>query len=117
MKNVTITLDETVAQWARVEAAKAGKSLSRWIGERLENERRRDEATTRSLSDWMKEPLWQSTEGALPSRAELYEQHYDRPGFRGHEHGGLHEGPARPLEGGEGHGVADGARTDETSRR
>jgi hypothetical protein len=35
MKNVTITLDETVAQWARVEAAKAGMSLSRWIGARL----------------------------------------------------------------------------------
>ena len=29
MKNVTITLDENLAAWVRVEAAKAGKSVSR----------------------------------------------------------------------------------------
>ncbi|MEX0852560.1 MAG: hypothetical protein WD036_04650 [Bauldia sp.] len=39
MKNVTITLNEDTALWARVEAAKAGKSLSRWIGEKLEVEK------------------------------------------------------------------------------
>ena len=41
MKNVTITLDETVARWARVEAAKAGKSLSRWVGDHLQAEMRK----------------------------------------------------------------------------
>jgi hypothetical protein len=46
MKNVTITLDEAVAQWARVEAAKAGKSLSRWIGERLTTEMRKPTPAT-----------------------------------------------------------------------
>ncbi len=39
MKNVTVTLDEEIARWARVEAAKAGKSLSRWISDRLEREK------------------------------------------------------------------------------
>ncbi|MGV8839866.1 MAG: hypothetical protein ACWA6X_06130 [Bauldia sp.] len=67
-----------MAQWVRVEAAKAGKSLSRWIGERLDDQMRHGEASQRSLADWLKEPLWQSTEGALPTRTELYEQHYDR---------------------------------------
>ena len=38
MKNVTITLDEKVAHWARVEAAKSGMSLSRWIGTVLARE-------------------------------------------------------------------------------
>ena len=41
MKNVTISMDEDTARWARIEAAKAEKSLSRWIGEKLEAERKR----------------------------------------------------------------------------
>jgi len=35
MKNVTITLDEEVARWARIRAAKEDTSLSRLIGELL----------------------------------------------------------------------------------
>lgn len=36
MRNVTISLDEETAKWARVEAARADVSLSRWIGQLLE---------------------------------------------------------------------------------
>lgn len=35
MKNVTVTLDEEVAQWARVWAARHGTSVSRMLGEVL----------------------------------------------------------------------------------
>lgn len=42
-RNVTITLDEETARWARVEAAKADTSVSRWIGQLLEERRRVDE--------------------------------------------------------------------------
>ena len=35
MKNVTITLDEEVARWARVRAAELDTSLSRLVGELL----------------------------------------------------------------------------------
>ena len=35
MKNVTITLDEEVARWARVRAAERDTSLSRLVGEWL----------------------------------------------------------------------------------
>ncbi|MEQ1616868.1 MAG: hypothetical protein ABL883_00805 [Terricaulis sp.] len=45
MANVTITMDEDTARWVRVEAAKAGKSVSRWVGEVLAG-RRRAEADT-----------------------------------------------------------------------
>jgi hypothetical protein len=41
MKNVTISLDEETAAWARVEAAKAGKSLSRYVGDMLAEKRRK----------------------------------------------------------------------------
>jgi hypothetical protein len=32
MKNVTISMDEEIAAWARVEAARAGQILSSWVG-------------------------------------------------------------------------------------
>ncbi|MBB2971235.1 ribbon-helix-helix protein, CopG family [Mesorhizobium sp. RMAD-H1] len=36
MKNITISMDEELARKTRVEAAKAGKSMSRFIAELLE---------------------------------------------------------------------------------
>ena len=36
MKNVTISMDEDTLGWVRIEAAKAGVSVSRWIAERLQ---------------------------------------------------------------------------------
>jgi hypothetical protein len=36
MKNVTITLDEKVARWARIRAAELNTSVSRLLGEMLE---------------------------------------------------------------------------------
>ena len=47
MKNVTISLNEKIARWARVKAAEQDKSLSRFLAELLE-ERMRDESDDRS---------------------------------------------------------------------
>ncbi len=35
LRNVTVTLEEEVAQWARIEAARRDTSVSRWLGELL----------------------------------------------------------------------------------
>lgn len=40
MKNITITLDEETAAWARVHAAEQDTSLSRFIGELLRRQMR-----------------------------------------------------------------------------
>lgn len=40
MKNVTITLDEETAAWARVYAARKSVSLSRFVGELLRDRMR-----------------------------------------------------------------------------
>lgn len=37
MKNVTITLEESLAKWAKVMAARNNKSLSKFIAQILEN--------------------------------------------------------------------------------
>lgn len=54
MKNITITLDEETAAWARVHAAQQGMSLSRMIGELLRQQireaREYDDAMRRFLA-------------------------------------------------------------------
>jgi hypothetical protein len=40
MKNITITLDEQAAAWARVQAAERNMSLSRYVGEMLREKMR-----------------------------------------------------------------------------
>jgi hypothetical protein len=36
VKNVTISMDETTLRWVRIEAARAGQSVSRWLSDFLE---------------------------------------------------------------------------------
>jgi predicted nucleic acid-binding protein len=35
MKNVTISMDEETLQWVRLEAGRAGVSVSRWVADQL----------------------------------------------------------------------------------
>lgn len=53
MKNVTISLDESTARWARVRAAERGISLSRLVGqmlaEKMENDRGYEKAMRQFL--------------------------------------------------------------------
>jgi len=74
MKNVTITLDEETAAWARVHAAEHGMSLSRMVGEMLQRQMREareyDEAMQRFLA---KKPRRLSQPGTrYPRREDLY---------------------------------------------
>jgi hypothetical protein len=54
LKNVTITLDEAVARWARLEAARENTSASRFVGEllaaRMRGSQSHDAAMERYLS-------------------------------------------------------------------
>jgi hypothetical protein len=96
MKNVTITLDEQTAHWARVEAAKSGKSLSRWIGERLELERQRDAEPVSPLEEFLSGPGYPGVAAALPERETLYAER-DLPG---HEHPDLQPRSGRRRQAG-----------------
>ena len=44
MRNVTITLDDETAAWARIEAARRDTSVSRLVGEMLREKMARDNA-------------------------------------------------------------------------
>ena len=77
MKNVTVTLDEQTARWARVEAAKRDESLSSFLRELLE-ERMTGDAEYQSAMDRYFSRGGRTMGGARPSREELH----DRAGLR-----------------------------------
>jgi hypothetical protein len=76
MTNVTITLDEDVARWARIRATEQDMSLSRLIGKMLREKMLQDEGYKRAMKKYssvapgnLKEP-----EAIYPERKDLYDR-------------------------------------------
>ncbi len=96
MKNVTISLDENVVSQARVEAAHAGKSLSRFVSEVLADHmkltRRR-----RAIRDFLDGPLMDLSDenGRMPTRDEIYAEREDHL-LRRHERPAVRPGSEEP---------------------
>ena len=79
MRNVTITLDEETARWARVEAARRDMSVSRLISEFLHERMRAQETYQDAMQRYLaRTPAMLKTTGQYPSREELH----DRAGLR-----------------------------------
>lgn len=51
MKNVTVTMEDGVAEWARLEAARRNTSVSRLVGEMLAEKMRQDDAYERAMRE------------------------------------------------------------------
>ena len=51
MKNVTVTMDDAVAEWVRVEAARRGSSVSRLLGEWLAEKMRQEDAYAQAMRE------------------------------------------------------------------
>lgn len=75
MKNVTITMDESVADWARMEAARRNTSVSKLVGEIVAEKMRRDDAYERAMREALKFRSFGRSTGPYLSD----EQMYDRP--------------------------------------
>lgn len=75
MKNVTITMDEKVAEWARVEAARRNTSVSRMVGDMLAEKMRLTDAYQRAAQEWLtKDRNWKSDGKPFASRVDLYDR-------------------------------------------
>ncbi len=75
MKNMTITLNEETAKWARVWAAENNSSVSRLVGELLREKMERELAYGAAKSQHLSaEPKALKHEGNYPSRDELHER-------------------------------------------
>ncbi len=79
MKNVTITLEEEVARWARIRAAIEDTSVSRLVGQMLKEEMVKEENYQKAMERYLqRKPGQISKSGKYPKREELY----DRKGLR-----------------------------------
>lgn len=58
MKNVTVTMDDAVAEWVRIEAAKRNTSVSRLVGEMLADKMRHDDAYERAMREALEWRSW-----------------------------------------------------------
>ena len=79
MKNVTVTMEDSVADWARMEAARRNTSVSRLVGEMLAEKMQRDDAYERAMQEWLQRDLSFTSDGApYAKRAEIYAERLDR---------------------------------------
>jgi hypothetical protein len=75
MKNVTVTMEDSVADWARIEAAKRNTSVSRLVGEMLAEKMRHDDAYERSMNEWLqRDRTWKSDGRAYPRREDSHDR-------------------------------------------
>jgi plasmid stability protein len=74
MKNVTVTLDEEVAQWARVWAARHATSVSRMLGELLRERMLEEDTYETAMQAFLAEqPVALKQSGRYPTRDELHD--------------------------------------------
>jgi hypothetical protein len=75
IKNITITLDDETATWARVRAAEQNKSLSRYLGELLNDTMRETHAYQDAMQRYLSRQPARLSEGTqrYPARDDLYD--------------------------------------------
>lgn len=79
MKNVTITVEDDVLEWARIEAAKRNSSVSRMVGEYMSEMRKRADSYEHAYQSWVAttkvSPIgWVSDGSRYPTRDETYDR-------------------------------------------
>ena len=75
LKNVTITVSEEVALWARRKAAEENTSVSKLVGRMLEEQMLRSDEYWKAYETWKKiKPVKGFDASKRWSRAELYER-------------------------------------------
>jgi hypothetical protein len=74
LKNVTVTMEDAVAEWARLEAARRNTSVSRLIGEMLAEKMRHDDAYERAMREALEFKSWGASGGRISTRKDLYDR-------------------------------------------
>jgi hypothetical protein len=74
MKNVTITMEENVAEWARMEAARRNTSVSRLVGELVAEKMRHDDAYERAMREALQFRSLGASTGPYLTRDEIYDR-------------------------------------------
>ena len=74
LRNVTITLEEEVARWARIEAARQDTSVSQLLARILKERMRESDSYDRAMREALSRKPCLSTDGRYLSREEVHER-------------------------------------------
>jgi len=80
MKNITITLDTETAAWIRVQAAQQNKSVSRFVGEILQEQMNDRREYRRAMQAYLSKPPFDLA--GNPEKYPTREEIHDRSGIR-----------------------------------
>lgn len=81
LRNITLTLEEEVARWARIEAARQETSVSRLLAGILRVRMNEEGGYERAMRRALERKPFLRTDGRYPSREEAH----DRASLRGYE--------------------------------
>ena len=76
MKNVTITLEDDVAHWARIRAAELNTSVSRLVGEMLRERKQHEDRYQAAMKQYLSQgpEMLRRPGEKYPRREELHER-------------------------------------------
>lgn len=76
MKNITITVPDKVARWARVWAARHNGSVSKLVGELLTERMNQESAYRAAMRHYLGKPAIElrSNDAPYPARDDLYDR-------------------------------------------
>lgn len=74
LRNVTVTLEEEVAQWARIEAARQDTSVSRLLGELLKERMAAEAGYERSMRSALRRKAFLHSDGRYLKREEAHDR-------------------------------------------
>ena len=74
LRNVTVTLDEAVARWARIEAARKETSVSRLLGEILKERMLAEDGYKSAMRRALTRKPFLKTDGHYLSREEAHDR-------------------------------------------
>lgn len=73
LRNLTITVEEEVARWARIKAAEGDTSVARLVGDLLRHHMDEEHAYERAMKDhFAQRPLRLRKAGGYPTRDQMH---------------------------------------------
>jgi hypothetical protein len=74
LRNITITLEDSLARWARIEAAREDTSVSQFLAELLRQRMREKDSYEKAMRRALARKPFPATDGRYPKREEIYDR-------------------------------------------
>lgn len=78
LRNVTVTLEESIARWARIEAARQDISVSRLLAGILKDRMREKDGYEAAMRRALSRKPFLKTDGRYPNREEAHDRDHLR---------------------------------------